>query len=70
MTLEDESGIANLIIRPRVFDRHRAAARHGRVVLARGRVERQGKVVHVMAKRLETIEDRLEMLATRSRDFR
>ena len=47
-TIEDETGVANLIVRPRVFERCRKAARHSQIILAQGRVERQGQVVHVM----------------------
>ncbi len=70
MTLEDESGTANLIVRPAVFERFRAAARHATVLLARGTIERSGSVIHVMAGHLERLDDRLSELASRSRDFR
>jgi error-prone DNA polymerase len=68
-TLEDETGTANLIIRPHVFDRHRAAARHAVILLARGRVERQGRVVHILASSAEDLGSLAEV-PTRSRDFR
>lgn len=48
MTIEDETGTANLILRPWVYQRFRPAARSGVVILARGRIERQDKVVHVL----------------------
>jgi error-prone DNA polymerase len=70
MTLEDETGIANLVVRPDVYERHRAAARHGIIILARGTVEREGEVVHVVATSLESLDDRLAELEARSRDFR
>ncbi|MDP6059123.1 MAG: error-prone DNA polymerase, partial [Pirellulaceae bacterium] len=69
MTLEDESGIANLIVRPHIFARYRKAARHGAAVLARGKVERQGQVVHVMVHRFLDLSDMLVNLNTSSRDF-
>ena len=73
MTLEDESGVANLIVRPRIFERDRRVARHATALVARGRVERQGAVVHVLVSRLEPIdaalEARGERLAPHSRDF-
>jgi len=70
MTLEDETGIANLIVRPQIYERYRPVARHGVVVLARGRVERQGEVVHVHVRSLEGLDERMEALAARSRNFR
>jgi error-prone DNA polymerase len=69
MTIEDETGTANLIVRPHVYDRCRRAARHGVVILARGTVERQGDVVHVLARSLEDADREMAELAARSRDF-
>jgi len=69
MTLEDETGTANLIVRPKVYRRYRRVARHGVLVLARGTVERQGDVVHILVESLENAEGATP-LATRSRDFR
>jgi error-prone DNA polymerase len=69
MTLEDETGTANLIVRPHVYERYRAIARHGIVILARGTVEREGDVVHVMVRSLDSAEDAIRELAARSRNF-
>jgi len=56
-------------LRPRVFERYRKAARHAAVVIATGRVERQGPVVHVTATALAQAPPLQAPLATRSRDF-
>ncbi len=69
MTLEDETDIANLIIRPHIYDRFRPAARHGVIILARGSVERQGEVIHVLVNRLESLEWPVDVLQTHSRNF-
>jgi error-prone DNA polymerase len=69
MTLEDETGIANLIIRPHIYERYRKAARHGIVLLARGRVERADDVVHVLVDQMETLDTWFAGLERRSRDF-
>ncbi|MEO1130262.1 MAG: OB-fold nucleic acid binding domain-containing protein [Planctomycetota bacterium] len=69
VTLEDESGIANLIIRPKVFERYRQAARLSVVLLAEGRVERQGDVVHVQVSRMDCLDELIETLPSASRDF-
>ncbi|MFO0835757.1 MAG: error-prone DNA polymerase [Phycisphaerales bacterium] len=69
MTLEDESGKANLIVRPDVFEKHRAVAKLSMSLLVRGRVERNGKVVHVLVTDLESIDDWQPGLIARSRDF-
>jgi len=69
MTIEDETGIANLIIRPPIYERYRQAARHGVAIQARGTVERQGAVVHVLVASLEKFDDALTDLVSTSRDF-
>ena len=69
ITLEDETGTANLIVRPRVFDRYRAAARHATVLLAHGRIERVGDVVHLVTTRLEDATTHVPDLQAHSRDF-
>ena len=69
MTIEDETGVSNLIVRPRVYERFRRVARHSAALLARGRVERAHSVVHVMVESFESLDDQLDRLPTRSRDF-
>ncbi len=69
MTIEDETGSANLIVRPHVYERYRKAARHGVVILARGTVERQGDVVHVLVRSLENADTAVGEFAARSRNF-
>jgi error-prone DNA polymerase len=69
MTIEDETGVANLIVRPRIFDRDRRAARHGVIIVAHGKVERDGEVVHLLATRITDATQELTDLLARSRDF-
>ena len=70
ITLEDETGVSNLIVREDVFSEHHAAARHGKILLATGRLERQGPVIHVVVTRLDRLDvPGGEALAHRSRDF-
>jgi len=68
-TLEDETGVANLIIPPSIFDRYRPAARHASFAGAEGRVERQGKVVHVHVRRMVDLGELLNGCEQHSRDF-
>jgi error-prone DNA polymerase len=73
MTIEDESGIANLILRPQIYERFRRAAKHSVCVVVRGVVERQGEVVHVMVRRVDDLNRLVadgEALEAMSRDFR
>jgi error-prone DNA polymerase len=67
-TIEDETAAANLILRPRIYDRFRPVAQ--RVAwIVEGRVERAGSVVHVQVGRLCDLSDRLQTLRVSSRDF-
>jgi error-prone DNA polymerase len=68
MTLEDETGIANLIVWLRVYEKYRRAAA-ARFVVATGRVQRVGLVVHVTVTRLERFEDGVEPLRVAARNF-
>ncbi len=70
MTLEDETGRADLIVRPQVYERYRNAVLLASLVVARGRVERQGRVVHVLVTRIEDAGSLLAHLPHLSRDFR
>ena len=66
MTLEDETGVANLVIRPRLFERFRPVVLGGRLVIARGMLQCQGQVphriVHVVVDRLEDASHLLSRL--------
>ncbi|HEV8378236.1 MAG TPA: error-prone DNA polymerase [Tepidisphaeraceae bacterium] len=68
-TLEDETGIVNLIVRPNIYAKYRLAARHSALLQAEGYVERQGQVVHVMAWRLHDLSHLLAGYRFTSRDF-
>ena len=52
ITLEDETGIANLVIWPSLFERHRSLVLSAGIMAARGRVQREGEVVHLVADEL------------------
>jgi error-prone DNA polymerase len=69
VTLEDETGIVNLIIRPDIFERYHQAALFAALLQAEGWVERQGEVIHIMAKRLFDRSELIRGYAFTSRDF-
>jgi error-prone DNA polymerase len=67
MTLEDETGIVNVVCPPQVWERHRALAIDSQALLVNGRLERVDNVTHVRATRLR----RLPVPGrVKSRDFR
>jgi error-prone DNA polymerase len=70
VTLEDETGMVNLIVRRNVWERYRRVARGAVAMLAQGQLQREAEVIHVLVNRLEDLSERLAELTTRSRDFR
>jgi error-prone DNA polymerase len=70
VTLEDETGTSNLIVRQSTWERYYAVARRSPAWVARGIVERKDAVVHVLVHRLDDLSAALGDLQTRSRDFR
>ena len=52
VTLEDEGGITNLILWPKVFQANRRIVMRSSFLLVRGRLQRDGEVIHVVADRL------------------
>jgi len=69
ITLEDETGTANLVIRPQVWERVRGTGRTSIALLADGVVERQDDVLHVQVRELHDLSACLGQLRARSRDF-
>jgi error-prone DNA polymerase len=49
LTLEDETGAANVIVWPKVFDKNRRTVMTARFLAVRGRLQRVGLVIHVVA---------------------
>jgi error-prone DNA polymerase len=60
MTLEDETGVANLVVWPPVFERFRRIVMTARLVECSGRLQREGAVIHVIAR---TFRDHTALLA-------
>jgi error-prone DNA polymerase len=51
VTLEDETGLMNLIVRPRVYEQYRAVLRNAPLLWAEGRLQRAGLAVSVLVSR-------------------
>jgi DNA polymerase III alpha subunit len=60
VTLEDETGTANVIVWARTFERFRRAVIAGRCLKVTGKLQRDGDVVHVVAERVEDISALLD----------
>ncbi len=61
MTLEDETDIANIIVWPKAFEKNRRMVMTARFLAVRGRLQRAGLVIHVVA---ESFVDLSAVLAT------
>jgi error-prone DNA polymerase len=69
VTIEDETGVTNIIVWRDLSDRQRRELLGARLLAVYGKVEREGSVVHVLAGRLADLTPLLGELPTRSRDF-
>jgi error-prone DNA polymerase len=69
-SLEDESGILNIILWPKVFAAQRRAALESSLLVVEGVLQRRDRVAHVIARRLHNRSAWLGSLQRRSRDFR
>jgi error-prone DNA polymerase len=62
ITIEDETGIANLIVWPAILERFRRAALGATLLRCTGKLQREESVIHVVADRLEDMTPRLNTL--------
>ena len=69
VTMEDETGYANLIVWERIATAQHAALIDSRLLEVRGKVQREGDVLHVIAQRLTNLSALLGELMVSSRDF-
>jgi len=70
VTLEDETGTANLVVKQKTWERYYKIARRSPAWIAHGKLEKKSGVIHVVVNRLEDMSQRLEELQVRSRNFR
>ena len=69
VTLEDETGQANIVVYADLSERQRRELLGARLLGVYGQLQREGEVVHVLAKRLVDLTPWLGALPTASRDF-
>ncbi len=63
MTLEDESGVANIIVWPKVFERLRAIVLGARFVAVTGKLQSEQGVIHIVAERMNDLTSMLGLLS-------
>ncbi|SMO96324.1 error-prone DNA polymerase [Paracoccus laeviglucosivorans] len=69
ITLEDETGIANLVVWPKVFEAHRRIILGAGMIAVRGRVQREGEVVHHVAHTITDLSAALSSVGERNAAF-
>jgi error-prone DNA polymerase len=69
ITIEDETGIANLIVWSSLFEEQRRIVLSSRMVACHGSVQREGDVIHIVARRLEDLSALLRSLGSREALF-
>ena len=62
ITLEDETGISNVIVWKKTFKKFRRAVIAGRLLRVTGRIQRESGVCHIIAERIEDISHMLDDL--------
>src|ERR1019366_10022746 len=69
ITIEDETGIANLVIWPKLYERQRRVILSARMMAVHGRIQREGEVVHLVAHRVTDLSDTLTSVGDRDAVF-
>jgi len=62
VTLEDETGTANVVVWANIYERFRRAVISGRLLRVTGRLQREAGVVHVVAEEIEDLSGLLDRL--------
>jgi error-prone DNA polymerase len=69
ITIEDETGHANLILWPSVFERQRRLVMSASMLGCRGKVQKEGEVIHVIADHLTDFSPLLASVGARGEEF-
>ncbi len=67
ITLEDETGVANIVVWSRMFETYRRTILSSAMLVVKGRVQREGMVIHVISERIDDATDLLRTVG--QRDF-
>ena len=69
MTLEDETGVANIIVWPKLFEKLRPVVIGARFVAVSGKYQNESGVIHIVAERIEDMTPLLSKLSRRSAEI-
>jgi error-prone DNA polymerase len=65
MTIEDETASANLIVWPKIFEKQRRLILSSPMIAAKGHVQREGEVIHLVAREFFDLSDLLRTVGNR-----
>jgi error-prone DNA polymerase len=66
ITLEDETDVANLVVWTKVFEANRRTVLSASMMGVRGQVQREGEVIHIIARRLDDLSPLLASVGNRA----
>jgi error-prone DNA polymerase len=69
ITLEDESGVVNLVVWPKMFEKFRRTVLGARMLGVEGYIQREGDVVHLIARKLHDLSGELASVGDRDAPF-
>ncbi|MBY5592369.1 error-prone DNA polymerase [Rhizobium leguminosarum] len=70
LTIEDETGPANVVVWPKLFERRRRVVLGSSMMAINGRIQREGEVVHLIAQQLFDLSGDLSALADSDGEFK
>ena len=68
ITIEDETGSANLVVFQKVFEKYRKEILQARLMMVEGKVQKEGEVIHVVARKCSNISGLLQQLVMGKND--
>jgi error-prone DNA polymerase len=69
ITIEDETGVANVVVWPKVFEKQRSIVLGASMLGIKGYIQREGEVVHVVARELIDLSHDLASVGERGEPF-
>ncbi len=63
ITIEDETGIANLVVFQKLFDKYRKEILQSRLLMVEGKLQIEGEVIHVIVQRCHNLSPLLKKLS-------
>jgi error-prone DNA polymerase len=69
ITIEDETGTANLVVFQKLFDKYRKEIIQSRLLMVEGKLQREGEVIHVIVRRCHNFTRLLQLSSTQQEEL-